>query len=159
MKKDKQLILYITSSGTTKNAAQVIQQYTNANLVELMAEPPYPTDYESVVDRGRTELHSATIPKLDTSNLPSLEKYDEIFIGFPIWWDQPPMLIYSLFDELDFSNKTIIPFATSMSSTIDSSIEHINSRVSKFNNTKLTAGIRYTNKENLKKFLITNNLI
>ena len=44
--------------------------------------------------------------------MPALNDYDTIFIGYPIWWSDMPMILYSFFDQYDFSGKTIIPFST-----------------------------------------------
>ena len=45
-----------------------------------------------------------------------IEDYDTIYIGYPIWCYTFPMIIYTLFDEYDFTGKTIIPFNTHMGS-------------------------------------------
>ena len=42
--------------------------------------------------------------------------YDTIYLGYPMWWYTFPMIIYTLFDQVDFSGKTIIPFNTHMGS-------------------------------------------
>ena len=41
-----------------------------------------------------------------------LDKYDTIFVGYPIWWYQMPMAMYTFFDTYDFNDKTIVPFNT-----------------------------------------------
>lgn len=41
-----------------------------------------------------------------------MEQYDVIFVGFPIWWYDLPMPVWSFLEEYDLSGKTIIPFFT-----------------------------------------------
>lgn len=67
------------------------------------------------------ELNSNARPEI-TVNLYSIENYDHIFIGYPIWWDEAPMVIDTFLESYDFSGKTIIPFCTSASDTIDNSL-------------------------------------
>jgi len=74
-------------------------------------------------------------------------------------WSQPPMIIHSLFDEVDFSGKKIIPFTTSMSSTMEDSMPYFDEMVSKLSGVKLLDGVRYDNDGNLNNFLKDNDLI
>ena len=159
MAESKQLIIYFTSSGTTKRAAEKIQKATNAEIVELQPVTPYPVDYQDVAEQGKRELDGNVHPKIDLNSLPDIAKFDEIFVGFPTWWSQPPMIIHSLFDEVDFSGKTIIPFTTSMSSTMEDSMPYFDEMVSKLSGVKLLDGIRYDNDGNLNNFLKDNDLI
>ena len=47
--------------------------------------------------------------------------YDIIFIGYPIWWDLAPRVVNTFLESLDLSGRTVIPFATSGSSSIANS--------------------------------------
>lgn len=158
-KTNKQVIIYFTSSGTTKRAAEKIQQATQADIFELQAVEAYPKDYEAVVARGKKELDNKIHPEINQEKLPDFSQYDEIFVGFPTWWSQPPMIIHSLFDTVDFSGKTIIPFTTSMSSTIDDSMLFFDEMIAKDTGVNLIEDIRYDNESSLNKFLKKNNLI
>ena len=60
---------------------------------------------------ARKELEENARPELGME-LPDLSKYDTIFIGYPIWWGDLPMVLYTLFDRLDFTGKNIVPFST-----------------------------------------------
>lgn len=57
----------------------------------------------------------------------NLDDYDVIFLGFPNWWGDMPMAVYSFLDEADFSGKTIVPFVTSGGSGFSSTISTIES--------------------------------
>ena len=42
----------------------------------------------------------------------SLDNYDEIIIGTPVWWYRPAPAIRAFLTKYDLSGKRIIPFAT-----------------------------------------------
>ncbi len=113
-------ILYFSVSGTTETAAQAIHRcIPGSTLIRLEPQQPY-GDYESTTKRGDVERQQNIHPAL--KNLPDLTKYQNIFIGFPTWWARPPMVIHTVFDVVDLSGKTIIPFATSMGTSISESM-------------------------------------
>ena len=45
--------------------------------------------------------------------------YDNILIGFPIWWYVEPRIVDTFLESHNFSGKTVIPFATSGGSGIE----------------------------------------
>lgn len=155
----KSIVIYFTSSGTTKRAAEAIQKATGAEIAELTAKTPYPSDYQAVGERGKEELDNKIHPEININSIPELSGFEDIYVGFPTWWSQPPMIIYSLFEQIDFSNKTIIPFTTSMSSTIEDSMPYMKKIVSKINGATLLNGVKYENNKDLTNFLKQNNLI
>ncbi|MFC6260048.1 flavodoxin [Levilactobacillus fujinensis] len=107
------LILYYSNSGTTARAAQHIQAKTNGKLIELDINPAYPTEYDLVTEISKQQIDSDTHPQI--TNLPDLTDEKTIFIGFPIWYQRPPMFVNTFFEQSDLKGKTVIPFATSMS--------------------------------------------
>lgn len=155
--KSRQLIIYFTLSGNTKKAAEALQQDTDADIIRLRPKKAYPTTYDAAVKVAKKELATKTHPAIATAIL-NLEQYKTIYVGFPTWWRQPPMIIHTLFDTVNFKNKTIVPFTTSMESPISSSVPYLQKMADK-DDAKLVKGIRYTNNNNLKRFLITNDLI
>jgi flavodoxin len=88
----KNLVLYFSAYGTAKKTAEEIAKQTGADLVEI--EPVHP----------------------EIKNEIDISGYDNIFIGYPIWWYTLPMIMYTLFDKYDFTGKNIIPFNTHMGS-------------------------------------------
>ena len=60
-----------------------------------------------------------------TTHIDNLDDYDVIFIGYPNWWYDMPMAMYTFFEEHDFGGKTIIPFNTHRGSRFSSTIETI----------------------------------
>lgn len=69
--------------------------------------------FQNAEDNARPEI---------TVDLDSIEEYDTIFIGYPIWWDEAPMVIDTFLESYDFSGKTIVPFCTSASDSIENSL-------------------------------------
>lgn len=61
-----------------------------------------------------------------TTRIENLKDYDVSFVGYPNWWyDMPPMVIYSFFDEYDFKGETAIPFVTHGGSRFSQSVQAI----------------------------------
>lgn len=97
--------------GNTQYMAQVIQAATEADLFRIEPETPYPTDHDTLVDLAAEEQDNDARPEL-ADTIENLDDYDTIFIGYPIWWSDMPMILYSFFDAHDFDGKTIVPFST-----------------------------------------------
>ena len=97
--------------GNTQYMAQVIQAATEADLFRIEPETPYPTDHDTLVDLAAEEQDNDARPEL-ADTIENLDDYDTIFIGYPIWWSDMPMILYSFFDTHDFDGKTIVPFST-----------------------------------------------
>lgn len=110
--------------GNTQYVATLIQQQTGADIFRIEPKVPYPTGHDALVDRAREEQASNARPALK-ENVGALESYDRIFIGYPIWWSDLPMLLYTLFDENDFSGKEMIPFITHGGSGLAGTVEAI----------------------------------
>lgn len=111
------LIAYFSYTGNTQEIAQQIADQTGGTLVEIQRSTPY----DDVNTEGEEELESNARPEI-TVNLDSIEEYDTIFIGYPIWWDEAPMVISTFLESYDFTGKTIVPFCTSASDSIDNSL-------------------------------------
>lgn len=117
----KALVLYFFWSGNTKRAAQQVQRLSGADIEEIQPVVPYSSDYQAAGKRAEGEKDKAIHPEIRplTSDLTA---YDVIYVGFPTWWYQPPMIIHSLFEQNDFKGKRIIPFVTSASSSVTDSV-------------------------------------
>lgn len=97
--------------GNTQYVAYVIQENTGADIFRIEPETAYTTDHKALVDLAKKERNDNARPSLK-ANIENLEQYDTIFIGYPIWWSDFPMILYTFFDQHDFSGKTIVPFST-----------------------------------------------
>ena len=108
---DKILVIYFSETGNTQKLAKLISDKVGGDFIRIETEKVYPTNYNELVDDAKKEKENDDRPKLKTLNI-NLDDYDTIFIGYPIWWYQMPMAMYTLFDNYDFEGKTIIPFNT-----------------------------------------------
>ena len=95
--------------GNTQYMAYVIQENTGADIFRIEPESPYPTDHNTLVDLAAEEQHKNARPVIK-SHIDNMQQYDTIFLGYPNWWGDMPMIVYSFLDEYDLSGKTIIPF-------------------------------------------------
>lgn len=107
----KTLITYFGCYGTTEKFAKDITELTGGDFVRIETVQTYPSTYNELADYAKKEKDDDVHPELKELDI-DLTKYDTIFIGYPIWWYQMPMPMYSFFDTYDFDGKTIIPFNT-----------------------------------------------
>lgn len=123
----KTLVAYFSWSGNTTGMASYIADQIGADLLELQPANPYPTDYTETGNIAKDERDTNTRPTI--ANLPdSIEQYDTIFIGYPIWWHTAPMIIGTFLESYDLSNVEIYPFTQSASmdtEQFDNSMEFV----------------------------------
>ena len=93
-------------------------------LFSIRTSVVYPADGGELIDYAAQEQEENARPEL-TTHIENLDGYDTIFIGYPNWWADLPMAVYSLFDEYDFSGKTIIPFNVHNGSRFSRTIQTI----------------------------------
>lgn len=110
--------------GNTEYVASIIHKETKGDLFEIKTVQQYPGTHKELIDYAKKENESKARPKLATK-IENLDKYDVIFIGFPNWWYDMPMPLYSFFDEYDFSGKIIVPFCTHGGSRFSQAIKTI----------------------------------
>lgn len=97
--------------GNTHIIADMIADATGADRFEIVPEKEYPKDsYDECIEIAKRELEQNTRPAVKGDI--SIEDYDVIFIGYPQWWGEPPMCVYTFIDKHDWTGKTVIPFVT-----------------------------------------------
>ena len=111
-------------TGNTGVVADMIAQTTGADLFSIRTVEQYPDTYDATIDQGQQEQSDGARPELAT-HLENLDSYDTIFLGFPNWWGDMPMAVYTFLDEVDLSGKTVIPFVTSGGSGFSNTISTI----------------------------------
>lgn len=111
-------------TGNTGLVADLIAEATGGELFSILTAEQYPDNYDDTIDVGQTEKSDNIRPEL-TSHIDDLDSYDTVFLGFPNWWGDMPMAVYSFLDEYDLSGKTIIPFVTSGGSGFSGTIRAI----------------------------------
>lgn len=112
----KILVAYFSASGVTAKAAWKLAEAAGADLYEIKPEVPYTSADLNWMDkksRSSMEMNDLSSRPAIADHLADMEKYDVIFVGFPIWWYVAPTIINTFLESYDFSRKTIIPFATS----------------------------------------------
>ncbi len=110
--------------GRLSAVANMIQSETGGDLFSIRTSVVYPADGGELIEYAAQEQDEHARPEL-TSHIENLDQYDIVFIGFPTWWYDMPQVLYSFFDEYDFSGKTIIPFNVHNGSRFSGTIETI----------------------------------
>lgn len=97
--------------GNTEYVAELIQQTVGGDLFRIETVEDYPLDHDLLVNQAAEEQDEDFRPELAT-HVQNFEQYEYVFLGYPNWWGDMPMAIYSFLEEYDFGAKTIIPFIT-----------------------------------------------
>lgn len=124
----KELIACFSATGNTWDIAEKISKLTGADLFRIEPEVPYsPADLD-----WRDQNSRSSIEMKDHASRPAvkalpedMEEVETIYLGFPIWWYIAPTLINTFLEGLDLDGKTIIPFATSGSSGMGRTNDHL----------------------------------
>ena len=120
------LVVYFSWSGNTASVANEIQAQTGADIFEIVPAEPYSDDYDTLLDIAKDEQANGVRPAI-AGAVDHFEQYDVVYLGFPNWWGDMPMILYTFLDDYDFSGKTIAPFVTSGGSGFSGSIDTIES--------------------------------
>lgn len=120
-KESSVLVAYFSAQGHTKSLAEKIAKVTGGDLFEIVPEQPYTEEdldgWNESARGTRESKDRSTRPKVK-SRVENFEKYDTIYLGFPIWWYTAPTIVNTFLDSYDTAGKVIIPFATSGGSEI-----------------------------------------
>ena len=107
----KILVAYFSWSGHGQQMARWIAEETGGELFRIVPAEAYGEDFNSCADRAKKELDEGTRPALSEHiDAETMAQYDVIYLGFPIWWYDLPMPVWTFLEEYDLSGKTIIPF-------------------------------------------------
>ena len=101
----------VIEEGNTSIIAKMIAEQTGADLFEIEAVNAYPETYDGLLDVSRQEMSDNARPEI-VGTVDNMEDYDIVFVGYPNWWGDMPMIIYNFLESYDFSGKTVIPFCT-----------------------------------------------
>lgn len=122
----KSLVVYFSWSGNTENVAKSIQSQTDSDIFEIVPATPYSDDYDTVVDLAQEEQRNNARPAI-SGNIENIEQYDVVYVGFPNWWGDMPMILYTFFDTYDLSGKTVALFCTSGGSGLSGTVNEVKS--------------------------------
>ena len=121
-KDNKILVVYFSKTGENYNVGTVdvgntammasyIKEYLNADSFEIVPVKKYPDDYKTSTEIAKKEQNDNARPEIKNT-LNNFSDYDTVFIGYPIWWGDLPMIVYTFLENYDFTGKKIIPFNT-----------------------------------------------
>lgn len=110
--------------GNTEYVASVIAEITGGEIFAIKTVKEYPGTHRELVDEAKKEAEAEKRPELAT-HIKNLEDYDVVFVGYPNWWYDMPMPLYTFFEKYDFSGKILIPFCTHGGSRFSQSVETI----------------------------------
>lgn len=110
----KTLVVYFSWSGNTEEMASYIANQVGGDLLKIEPKTAYPTDYNECGDVAKVERDENARPEI--ANLPdSIDEYDTILVGYPIWWHTAPMIIGTFLENYDLTGKAVYPFTQSAS--------------------------------------------
>ena len=114
----------VIEKGNTEIIAEMIAAKTGGDLFRMESVNAYPSGYDDCTKVAREEKNANARPEL-TANVTDFEDYDVIYLGYPIWWSDMPMPVYTFLESYDFSGKTIIPFCTHAGSGLSGTVKSI----------------------------------
>ena len=116
----KVLVAYFSYSGQTERVAKDIQAKTKGDLFKIETITPYPSAYRQCTEVAKAEKEQNVHPPIK-GKVDNIKDYDVVFLGFPFWWHDAPMAIYTFIEQNNLSGKTDISFCTSGGSPIGES--------------------------------------
>ena len=122
--KSKCLVLYYSQTSNTKMVAEEIAKKLNADIEEIVAVNPYDGDFDATIQRCLKEREDGVIPEIKRVKS-KINKYETIFIGYPIWFGTYAPPVAKFLQDVDLSGKKIIPFCTFGSGGLESSIKDL----------------------------------
>lgn len=127
----KVLVVFFSATGTTARQAGLLAEATSATLYEIQPEQPYTSadlDWNDRKSRSSIEMNDESSRPSIQGKVKDMNQYDVIFIGYPIWWDLAPRVVYSFIEKNNLKGKTVIPFATSGGSSIAGSVKDLKNK-------------------------------
>lgn len=125
------LVAYFSGTGTTRGVAENLVTALGSDVAvlhEITPQQPYTAadlDYTNSNCRSVTEQHDPSARPAIANSVANMEQYDVIFLGYPIWNNDAPRIIYTFLENENLSGKTIVPFCTSGGSGITNSVSNI----------------------------------
>ena len=100
------------SEGNTAIIAKMIAAKTGGDLFEIkVAKDNYPKGYTALTEYAKEEKQKKARPEI-VGKVAKFTDYDTVFIGYPNWWSDMPMPVYTFLESYDFTNKNVVPFCT-----------------------------------------------
>ncbi len=113
-----------TYKGDTEIVAEWIQKRVGGDLFSVITTITYPNNFDQTVEQNENEIDENLRPVL-ISHLSNISEYDIVFLGYPVWYRDIPLALYSFLEKYDLSGKTIIPFTLHMGGGLGKSVNTI----------------------------------
>lgn len=130
------IVIYFSATGNTERIANMIGDVTKSSVTRIIPANPYTDEdlnYSNDDCRANKEQNDDDARPGIENTIDNIETYDTIYLGYPIWWGDVPKIILTFLDTYDLSGKTIIPFCTSGSSDISTSVSTLRNYNSNIN--------------------------
>lgn len=101
----------VIDKGNTEIIAEIIAEQTGGDMFKIETVNAYPADYDECTEVAKQEQNDNARPDIKT-DVDGWETYETVFLGYPIWWGDMPMVMYTFMESHDFSGKNVIPFCT-----------------------------------------------
>ena len=137
----KSLVAYFSASGVTGKVAENLSNAIGADIYEIKPEVKYTRadlDWMNKGSRSSIEMSDHSSRPAIVDDDAKIADYDVIYVGFPIWWYIAPTIINTFLEKYDFSNKTIVLFATSGCSGFGKTVDNLKNSVA--DSTKIIQG-------------------
>lgn len=133
---NKNLVCYFSATGTTKEVAEKISSIINADLFAIEPVNKYTSedlDWTNKQSRSSIEMADETSRPAIQNKVVNITEYQNVVIGFPVWWYKEPAIIDTFIEENELSNKQVYVYVTSGGSTVDGSIESLRQKYPNLN--------------------------
>lgn len=148
----KKLVAYFSASGTTKKTAELLAEAAGADLYEITPKVAYTKSDLNWMDkksRSSVEMNDKNFrPEIEDKDA-NIAEYDEIILGFPIWWYVAPTIVNTFLEKFDFSGKKVVLFATSGGSGFGNTVKELQPSAP---NTEIVEGKILNSKSEIEKF-------
>ena len=124
----KKLVAFFSAGGNTKKIAEMIAEEGNCDLHEITPKVAYTKADLNWMDkksRSSVEMNDKKFRPEITGEDIDISAYDEIILGFPIWWYVAPTIVNTFLEAHDFSGKKIVLFATSGGSGFGNTVKEL----------------------------------
>lgn len=148
----KKLVAYFSASGTTKKTAELLAEAAGADLYEITPKVAYTKADLNWMDkksRSSVEMNDKKFrPEIEDKDA-NIAEYDEIILGFPIWWYVAPTIVNTFLEKFNFSGKKVVLFATSGGSGFGNTVKELQPSAP---NTEIVEGKILNSKSEIEKF-------
>lgn len=148
----KKLVAYFSASGTTKKTAELLAEAAGADLYEITPKVAYTKADLNWMDkksRSSVEMNDKKFRHEIEDKDANIAEYDEIILGFPIWWYVAPTIVNTFLEKFDFSGKKVVLFATSGGSGFGNTVKELQPSAP---NTEIVEGKILNSKSEIEKF-------